>query len=83
MRLNWAAHYRGQAIVVYGHVPVAEAEWQNGSIDIDTGCVFGGKLTALRYPEKELVSVPARRTYYEPLRPFTSYGSAHTPSRRE
>src|SRR5439155_1870363 len=40
------------------------------TINIDTGCVFGGKLTALRYPEKELVSVPARQTYYEPVRPF-------------
>jgi protein phosphatase len=70
VRLNWAAHYRGRAMVVYGHVPVAEAVWQNGTIDIDTGCVFGGKLTALRYPEKELVQVPARRIYYKPARPF-------------
>lgn len=70
VRLNWAAHYRGKAMVVYGHVPVAEAKWQNGTIDIDTACVFGGKLTALRYPEKELVSVAARRIYYRPARPF-------------
>jgi polynucleotide kinase-phosphatase len=70
VRLNWAAEYRGKAMVVYGHTPVAEPEWLNRTINIDTGCVFGGKLTALRYPEKELVSIPAHRTYYEPIRPF-------------
>ena len=70
VRLDWAQHYRARATVVYGHTPVPEADWLNGTIDIDTGCVFGGKLTALRYPERELVSVPARRTYYEPGRPF-------------
>lgn len=70
VRLNWAAEYRGRAMVVYGHTPVAEPEWLNGTINIDTGCVFGGKLTALRYPEKELVSVAAHRTYYEPIRPL-------------
>jgi protein phosphatase len=70
VRCNWAAEYRGRAMVVYGHTPVPEPEWLNRTINIDTGCVFGGKLTALRYPEKELVSVPARRVYAEPRRPF-------------
>lgn len=70
VRYNWAAEYRGRAIVVYGHTPVPEPEWLNGTICIDTGCVFGGKLTALRYPEKELVSVPAFQTYYESSKPF-------------
>jgi protein phosphatase len=70
VRYNWAAEYRGKAMVVYGHTPVPEPEWLNGTICIDTGCVFGGKLTALRYPEKELVSVPALQTYYEPAKPF-------------
>jgi protein phosphatase len=70
VRLNWAAGYRGRALVVYGHTPVAEAEWFNRTIDIDTGCVFGGKLTALRYPERELIDVPAHDTYYQPARPF-------------
>ena len=70
IRLNWAAEYRGRANVVYGHTPVAQPEWFNRTINIDTGCVFGGSLTALRYPEKELVSVRAHRTYYEPARPF-------------
>ncbi|HEV2199983.1 MAG TPA: polynucleotide kinase-phosphatase [Bryobacteraceae bacterium] len=76
VRLNWAAEYRGQATVVYGHTPVAEPEWLNRTINIDTGCVFGGKLTALRYPEKEFVSVAARQTHYEPVRPFLTEAPA-------
>ncbi len=70
VRHNWAAEYRGQAMVVYGHTPVPESVWLNNTIDLDTGCVFGGKLTALRYPERELVSVPAARVYCEPIRPL-------------
>jgi protein phosphatase len=70
VRYNWAAEYRGRATVVYGHVAVPEAEWLNNTIDIDTGCVFGGKLTALRYPEREVVSVAARAVYAEPARPL-------------
>lgn len=70
VRYNWAAEYRGKALVVYGHTPVSEPEWLNHTINIDTGCVFGSKLTALRYPERELVSVPARHIYSEPSKPF-------------
>ena len=76
VRYNWAAEYRGNALVVYGHTPVPEPDWLNGTINIDTGCVFGGKLTALRYPEKELVSTPAERTWCEPARPFLEPGDA-------
>ncbi len=70
VRYNWAAEYRGKAHVVYGHTPAANAEWINRTICLDTGCVFGGRLTALRYPEKELVAVPAGRVYYEPAKPL-------------
>jgi protein phosphatase len=70
IRYNWAAEYRGRAMVVYAHTPVPEPEWLNRTINIDTGCVFGGRLTALRYPEAEWVSVPAAHTYAEPARPF-------------
>jgi len=64
VRRNWAAAYRGAAAVVYGHTVVERAEWLNGTIDIDTGCVFGGSLSALRYPERALVAVPAARVYW-------------------
>jgi protein phosphatase len=77
VRNNWAADYRGSAAIVYGHTPVPEADWLNGTINIDTGCVFGGKLTALRWPEKELYCVPARRTYAEPRRPFLVPAQPH------
>jgi protein phosphatase len=70
VRHPWAAEYRGRAMVVYGHTPVQEAEWLNNTLCVDTGCVFGGKLTALRYPERELCSVPAARVYSEPVRPL-------------
>jgi protein phosphatase len=70
VRANWAAEYRGRAAVVYGHTPVPEPEWLNRTINIDTGCVFGGKLTALRYPEMELVSVPSAQTHSPPKRPL-------------
>jgi polynucleotide kinase-phosphatase len=72
VRYPWAEDYRGRAAVVYGHTPVPAATWINGTICIDTGCVFGGALTALRWPERELVSVPARSTYYEPVRPLSA-----------
>jgi protein phosphatase len=70
VRADWAASYRGTAHVVYGHTPVAEPQWLNRTINIDTGCVFGGRLTALRWPERELVSVAARVIYVGPPRPF-------------
>lgn len=76
VRHDWAAEYRGAATVVYGHTPVPEAEWVNRTINVDTGCAFGGKLTALRYPENELVSVPARHTYYDSVRPFLAEDEA-------
>ncbi|MGD0876347.1 MAG: polynucleotide kinase-phosphatase, partial [Acidimicrobiales bacterium] len=76
VRYPWAQDYRGQAMVVYGHTPVTDPEWLNKTICIDTGCVFGGRLTALRYPENELVSVPAREVYYEPAKPVAPQAEA-------
>ena len=69
-RLNWAADYKGEAVVVYGHTPQAEPVWQNNTMNIDTGCVFGGWLTALRYPENEIVQVKAIEEYYEYRKPL-------------
>lgn len=72
VRYPWAEDYRGDTLIVYGHTPVPEAEWVNNTINIDTGCVFGGKLTALRYPEKEMVSVAAARVYHQPVKPIVN-----------
>lgn len=70
VRYPWAEDYRGRAMVLYGHTPVPVPEWVNGTMCLDTGCVFGGELTALRYPEKQLVSVAAQQVWYEPAKPF-------------
>ena len=72
VRSDWAAAYRGRALVVYGHTPTPVAEWAGETICVDQGCVFGGQLSALRYPEREVVSVPAARVYYEPTRPLVA-----------
>jgi polynucleotide kinase-phosphatase len=71
VRYPWAQEYRGRTTVVYGHTPVLTAEWVNNTICLDTGVVFGGALSALRYPERQVVSVPAEREWYEPVRPLT------------
>jgi len=70
VRYPWAEEYRGRALVVYGHTPVPTASFLNNTICLDTGCVFGGSLTALRYPERELVSVEAEQEWYAPVRPM-------------
>ncbi|MDT0305691.1 polynucleotide kinase-phosphatase [Streptomyces sp. DSM 44917] len=70
VRYPWAEEYRGRAAVVYGHTPVPRAVWLNNTLCLDTGCVFGGALTALRWPEREIVDTPAERVWYEPVRPL-------------
>lgn len=70
VRYPWARDYRGNTMIIYGHTPIPEPEWLNNTLNIDTGCVFGGKLTALRYPEKELVTVQAPQVYSEPVKPL-------------
>jgi protein phosphatase len=74
VRYPWADDYRGAAMVLYGHTPTPEPEWVNNTMCLDTGCVFGGRLTALRYPERRLESVPARQVWYEPVKPFPPAG---------
>ncbi|WNV76280.1 polynucleotide kinase-phosphatase [Geodermatophilus sp. DSM 44513] len=82
VRYPWAQEYRGRATVLYGHTPVPEPEWVNGTLCLDTGCVFGGRLTALRWPERELVAVPAERVHHEPVRPFPPAAPAVAPATR-
>ncbi|CAM3596748.1 metallophosphoesterase [Pontibacter korlensis] len=77
VRLDWAADYCGKAIVVYGHTPVHEPIWRNNTINIDTGCVFGGSLTALTYPDHVITTVVSRHTYAESVRPFIRYQQLH------
>ena len=69
-RASWFSAYRGEATVVYGHTPTRDPQWINKTLCIDTGCVYGGRLTALRYPDLQLVSVPALAAYARPGRPF-------------
>jgi polynucleotide kinase-phosphatase len=76
VRYPWARDYRGSAAVVYGHTPTPTPEWINNTICLDTGCVFGGALTALRWPSRELVSVPAAKEYYPPARPLIAAAAA-------
>ncbi|MDX2175942.1 MAG: polynucleotide kinase-phosphatase [Candidatus Sumerlaeia bacterium] len=83
VRMLWAADYRGAALVVYGHTPTLEPLWLNNTVNIDTGCVFGGRLTALRFPERETLSVPAERTYYETPKPFLGSGAAAVTPQQE
>lgn len=60
IRRDWPSIYpQGEAFIIYGHTPVEEARQVGNTINIDTGCVFGGKLTAYRYPEGELYAVPS------------------------
>ena len=70
VRRIWAAEYRGKALVVHGHTPVREPMWLNNTVNLDTGCAYGGHLSALRYPERETLSIPAKAIYYPPRRAF-------------
>jgi len=70
VRYPWANDYRGKATVLYGHTPIPEPEWVNNTLCLDTGCVFGGQLSALRYPEREIVAIPAEKVWCEPVKPL-------------
>jgi protein phosphatase len=84
VRYPWAQEYRGNAMVLYGHTPVPVPEWINNTLCLDTGCVFGGRLTGLRYPEREVVSVASEKVYYSPSKPFPANPDALAgPTRRE
>ncbi|MFI8633380.1 polynucleotide kinase-phosphatase [Microbacterium sp. NPDC077663] len=79
VRHPWAQDYRGRAVVLYGHTPVPTVEWVNNTACLDTGCVFGGALSAMRYPEREVVSVPAEQVWYDPIRPLAPAAPTRAP----
>ena len=60
LRRDWAADYHGTAFIVYGHTPQERADVRGCTVNIDTGAYRGGQLTALRWPERTLISVPSR-----------------------
>ncbi|WP_431711554.1 polynucleotide kinase-phosphatase [Glutamicibacter uratoxydans] len=78
VRYPWAKDYRGEAAVLYGHTPVTEVAWINNTACLDTGCVFGGQLSAMRYPEREVVAVDALQEWSPSIRPLES---PHGPQR--
>lgn len=63
VRKDWALDYKGKSLIVYGHTPVKEVRKVGNTYNIDTGAVFGGNLSALRYPELETVSVQSTMPY--------------------
>ena len=73
-RHTWIRDYHGKATVIHGHTPVRELRWHRETIDIDTGCVFGGELTALRWPERELVSVLCKHCFNRGTRVYRPLG---------
>ncbi|MBO1912198.1 hypothetical protein J4G37_46305, partial [Microvirga sp. 3-52] len=68
---DWAKQYYGRSFIVYGHTPVKEVRFIHNTVNIDTGCVFGGQLTAIRYPEKEIVAIPSSHPFIADR--FTDY----------
>ncbi|MFC4386870.1 bis(5'-nucleosyl)-tetraphosphatase PrpE [Gracilibacillus marinus] len=63
VRRDWASSYHGERWIVYGHTPVLEPRFVNHTVNIDTGCVFGNKLTAISFPEQRITSVPSKQPF--------------------
>ena len=59
----WGKLWLGPELVLFGHHAGAGLQVYPHAIGLDTGCVYGGKLTACILPERHFVSVPARRAY--------------------
>jgi len=62
----WASLWRGPRLVVFGHDAVRGLQLRESAVGLDTGCVYGGWLTGLWLPDRDVVSVPARTTYATP-----------------
>jgi serine/threonine protein phosphatase 1 len=59
----WYERYHDERLVVFGHWARPEPVVRRNAVGLDTGCVYGGALTALILPERRLVRVPARKAY--------------------
>jgi hypothetical protein len=59
----WGARWPGPELVLFGHHAARGLQQHPFAIGLDTGCVYGGKLSACILPERKLVSVPARHAY--------------------
>lgn len=61
----WSEKWNGERVVVYGHTPLREPKFDDRALGLDTGCVYGGSLTAAVYAggEWRTESVKARRKY--------------------
>jgi polynucleotide kinase-phosphatase len=76
IRKDWSASHKSNELILWGHDPKPQPLMVNNSLNIDQGVVFGGSLTAYRYPERQLVSVKAKQDYANvpdnPLREWES-----------
>jgi hypothetical protein len=61
--IPWFDVYNGNQTVIFGHWVFSEPVVRKNALGIDTGCVYGGRLTACVLPQRDFVSVPARRAY--------------------
>lgn len=78
IRRDWTRGRTSHVPIIWGHDPRPVPERKNNAINIDQGCVFGGHLTAYRFPEDEWVMVKARRNYSgEEDTPLTRYNRAN------
>lgn len=63
LRRDWASNYSSESYIIYGHTPVKSTRKIGKTFNIDTGCVFGGALTAFRWPELTTHSVESQQSY--------------------
>jgi|SRR5215813_5274678 len=59
----WYEAYQGEQLVLFGHWPAPEPRRGRRAIGLDTGCVYGGRLTAFIIETSEIITVPAHRPY--------------------
>lgn len=63
IRKDWSISHKSSELILWGHDPKPQPLLVNNTLNIDQGVVFGGSLTAYRYPEQQFVSVKAKQDY--------------------